>query len=605
MCGIVGYAGSGNAPQILIEALKRLEYRGYDSSGIALHEKNGLTIHKKQGRITVMEEALPKLAATVGIGHTRWATHGEPSDANAHPQVDSSGDIAVIHNGTLENYADLRSGMEAAGIKFNSGTDTEVLPHLIGRHYDGDLLTAVRTALGDVTGAYAIAVLHAAHPGEIVAARNESPLVVGFGEGENFLASDAPAIVKYTQRVAYVRNGELVCLTADSVEISDMAGNIREPEIEELDWSFEDSERGGYAHYMLKEIFEQPRALQESLLPTLAEAIIDGLDLNWRIGSISIVACGTSLHAGMVGKYVIEQLTAIPVNVCHASEFRYSPPVQNVGGMLSARPLVVLISQSGETADTLAAARVARQQGSHTVAICNVGGSSLARNVDGILLTHAGPEIGVAATKTFLVQMQALYMLAVHLAYSRKSMDLPQLRRWEQELRRLPHYVGQVLERRSAITKLANSLTQASSLFFIGRNLGYPIALEGALKLKEISYLHAEGYPAGELKHGPLALLSPQTPVIAIASQDHTHAKLVSNMEEVAARKAPLLVVAQEGDADALRLSEQVITLPTSDSVLMPFTAGVALQLLAYHVADELGCDIDKPRNLAKSVTVE
>ncbi len=605
MCGIVGYAGSGNAPQILVEALKRLEYRGYDSSGIALHEKNGLTIHKKQGRITVMEEALPKLAATVGIGHTRWATHGEPSDANAHPQVDSSGDIAVIHNGTLENYADLRSGMEAAGIKFNSGTDTEVLPHLIGRHYDGDLLTAVRTALGDVTGAYAIAVLHAAHPGEIVAARNESPLVIGFGEEGNFLASDAPAIVKYTQRVAYVRNGELVCLTADSVEISDMAGNIREPEIEELDWSFEDSERGGYAHYMLKEIFEQPRALQESLLPTLAEAIIDGLDLNWRIGSISIVACGTSLHAGMVGKYVIEQLTAIPVNVCHASEFRYSPPVQNVGGMLSARPLVVLISQSGETADTLAAARVARQQGSHTVAICNVGGSSLARNVDGILLTHAGPEIGVAATKTFLVQMQALYMLAVHLAYSRKSMDLPQLRRWEQELRRLPQYVGQVLERRSAITKLANSLTQASSLFFIGRNLGYPIALEGALKLKEISYLHAEGYPAGELKHGPLALLSPQTPVIAIASQDHTHAKLVSNMEEVAARKAPLLVVAQEGDADALRLSEQVITLPASDSVLMPFTAGVALQLLAYHVADELGCDIDKPRNLAKSVTVE
>ena len=605
MCGIVGYAGSGNAPQILIEALKRLEYRGYDSSGIAVHEKDGLTIHKKQGRITVMEKALPELAATVGIGHTRWATHGEPSDANAHPQVDSSGDIAVIHNGTLENYADLRSGMEAAGIKFSSGTDTEVLPHLVARHYDGDLLAAVRAALGQVTGAYAIAVLHAAHPDEIVAARNESPLVIGFGEGENFLASDAPAIVKYTQRVAYVRNGELVRFTADSVEISDMAGNTREPEIEELDWSVEDSERGGYAHYMLKEIFEQPRALQESLLPTLAEAIIDGLDLDWRIGSISIVACGTSLHAGLVGKYVIEQLTAIPVNVYHASEFRYSPPVQNVGGMLSARPLVVLISQSGETADTLAAARVARQQGSHTVAICNVGSSSLARDVDGILLTRAGPEIAVAATKTFLVQMQALYMLAVHLAYSRKSMDLPQLRRWEQELRRLPHYVGQVLERRSAIARLASSLTQASSLFFIGRNLGYPIALEGALKLKEISYLHAEGYPAGELKHGPLALLTPQTPVVAIASQDHTHAKLVSNMEEVAARGAPLLVVAQDGDTDALRLSEQVITLPASDPVLMPFTAGVALQLLAYHVADELGCEIDKPRNLAKSVTVE
>ncbi|MCH2439857.1 MAG: glutamine--fructose-6-phosphate transaminase (isomerizing) [Candidatus Poseidoniia archaeon] len=605
MCGIVGYAGSGNAPQILIEALKRLEYRGYDSSGIAVHEKDGLTIHKKQGRITVMEEALPELAATVGIGHTRWATHGEPSDANAHPQVDSSGDIAVIHNGTLENYADLRSGMEAAGIEFSSGTDSEVLPHLVARHYDGDLLAAVRAALGQVTGAYAIAVLHAAHPDEIVAARNESPLVVGFGEGENFLASDAPAIVKYTQRVAYVRNGELVRFTADSVEISDMAGNTREPEIEELDWSVEDSEQGGYAHYMLKEIFEQPRALQESLLPTLAEAIIDGLDLDWRIGSISIVACGTSLHAGLVGKYVIEQLTAIPVNVYHASEFRYSPPVQNVGGMLSARPLVVLISQSGETADTLAAARVARQQGSHTVAICNVGGSSLTREVDGVLLTRAGPEISVAATKTFLVQMQALYMLAVHLAYSRKSMDLPQLRRWEQELRRLPHYVGQVLERRSAIARLASSLTQASSLFFIGRNLGYPIALEGALKLKEISYLHAEGYPAGELKHGPLALLTPQTPVVAIASQDHTHAKLVSNMEEVAARGAPLLVLAQEGDADARRLSEQVITLPTSDSVLMPFTAGVALQLLAYHVADELGCEIDKPRNLAKSVTVE
>ncbi len=605
MCGIVGYAGSGDAPPILIEALKRLEYRGYDSAGIAVQENGGLTIHKKQGRISVMEETLPKLKATVGIGHTRWATHGEPSDANAHPQVDSSGDIAVIHNGTLENYADLRSRMEAAGIEFNSGTDTEVLPHLIARHYNGDLLAAVRAALGEVTGAYAIVVLHAAHPGEIVAARNESPLVVGFGEGENFLASDAPAIVKYTQRVAYVHNGELVRITADSIEISDMTGGTREPEIEELEWVVEDAEQGGYAHFMLKEIFEQPRALQESLLPTLAEAIVEGLDLNWRIGSISIVACGTSFHAGLVGKYVIEQLTAIPVNVYHASEFRYSPPVQNVGGMLSARPLVVLISQSGETADTLAAARVARQQGSHTVAICNVGGSSLAREVDGILLTRAGPEIGVAATKTFIVQMQALYMLAVHLAYSRKSMDQPQLRRWEQELRRLPHYVGQVLERRTAISKLAGTLQSANSIFFIGRNLNYPVALEGALKLKEISYLHAEGYPAGELKHGPLALLSPETPVIAIMSPDHTHSKLVSNIEEVAARKAPLLLVAQEGDADAQRLSPHVITVPATDPVLQPFTAGVALQLLAYHVADALGCEIDKPRNLAKSVTVE
>ena len=605
MCGIVGYAGSGDAPPILIEALKRLEYRGYDSAGIAVQENGGLTIHKKQGRISVMEETLPKLKATVGIGHTRWATHGEPSDANAHPQVDSSGDIAVIHNGTLENYADLRSRMEAAGIEFNSGTDTEVLPHLIARHYNGDLLAAVRAALGEVTGAYAIVVLHAAHPGEIVAARNESPLVVGFGEGENFLASDAPAIVKYTQRVAYVHNGELVRITADSIEISDMTGGTREPEIEELEWVVEDAEQGGYAHFMLKEIFEQPRALQESLLPTLAEAIVEGLDLNWRIGSISIVACGTSFHAGLVGKYVIEQLTAIPVNVYHASEFRYSPPVQNVGGMLSARPLVVLISQSGETADTLAAARVARQQGSHTVAICNVGGSSLAREVDGILLTRAGPEIGVAATKTFIVQMQALYMLAVHLAYSRKSMDQPQLRRWEQELRRLPHYVGQVLERRTAISKLAGTLQSANSIFFIGRNLNYPVALEGALKLKEISYLHAEGYPAGELKHGPLALLSPETPVVAIMSPDHTHSKLVSNIEEVAARKAPLLLVAQEGDADAQRLSPHVITVPATDPVLQPFTTGVALQLLAYHVADALGCEIDKPRNLAKSVTVE
>ncbi len=294
MCGIVGYAGSGDAPQILIEALKRLEYRGYDSAGIAVQENGGLTIHKKQGRISVMEETLPKLKAKVGIGHTRWATHGEPSDANAHPQVDSSGDIAVIHNGTLENYADLRSRMEAAGIEFNSGTDTEVLPHLIARHYDGNLLAAVRAALGEVTGAYAIVVLHAAHPGEIVAARNESPLVVGFGEGENFLASDAPAIVKYTQRVAYVHNGELVRITADSVEISDMAGETREPEIEELEWTVEDAEQGGYAHFMLKEIFEQPRALQESLLPTLAEAIVEGLDLNWRIGSISIWSASMS-----------------------------------------------------------------------------------------------------------------------------------------------------------------------------------------------------------------------------------------------------------------------------------------------------------------------
>ena len=604
MCGIVGYTGNKQAQEIVLESLKKLEYRGYDSSGIATREDK-LVICKKEGPIANMEAVLPKSDSTLAIAHTRWATHGVPSDANAHPHSDSENTIAVVHNGTIDNYLNIKESLEKEGYKFKSNSDSEVLPVLISKYYTGDLVQALHKSLEEIEGIFTIAVIHEDHPDEIVAVRNETPLVIGVGNSENYLASDIYAILKYTQQIIYPSDNQIIKVTSKSIEVFDDKLNAIDYEIEKVEKYTEVSEKGGFEHFMLKEIFEQPKALQDSLTELLTDSPLEKLGLNWKIGSVSVVACGTSYHAGLVGKYVIEQLTAIPVSVSYSSEFRYAAPVQGVGGLLSSRPLVVLISQSGETADTLAAARAARQQGCHTIAICNVPGSRITREVDGVILTKSGQEIGVAATKTFLTQMQALYALGVHLGFNSGSIDYPQLKLWESEIRKIPSKITQVLNNSESIKELASQFVNSKSVFFVGRNINYPLALEGALKLKEISYIHAEGYPAGELKHGPLALLSEETPVVAIAVQDHTYSKLISNIEEMSARKTPVITVAQKGDELAKKVSDFCFEIPEIDPVLSPFPIAVFMQLLSYYVAHELGTEIDKPRNLAKSVTVE
>ena len=604
MCGIVGYTGKKAAQEIVIDSLKKLEYRGYDSSGIALHEGN-IVLSKKEGPISNLEKVLKSSDSKMAIAHTRWATHGVPSDTNSHPHLSNDGKIAVVHNGTIDNHLDIKSSLEKEGYNFLSESDTEVLPNLISKYYDGDMIKALNNTLKEIEGIFTIAAIHVDNPEQIVSVRHETPLVIGLGNGENFIASDIYAIMKYTQQIVYPEDFQIVNVLPDEVKIYDSDLKEVKFEIETVEKYTEVSEKGGFEHFMLKEIFEQPKALQDSQTELFVNSPLDKLHLNWKIGSISIVACGTSYHAGLVGKYVIEQLTAIPVSVHYASEFRYAAPVQGVGGLLSSRPLVVLISQSGETADTLAAARAAKQQGCHTVAICNVPGSRITREVDGLIITKSGQEIGVAATKTFLTQMQALYALAMHLAFQLGSIDHVMLKNWENELRRIPSKITQLLNSAESIKELVPHISKAKSVFFIGRNINYPLALEGALKLKEISYIHAEGYPAGELKHGPLALLSSDTPVIAIAIQDHTYSKLISNIEEISARSAPVITVAQKGDEQALRVSDHSFELPEVDPVLSPFLVAVFVQLLSYYVAHDLGTNIDKPRNLAKSVTVE
>ena len=604
MCGIVGYTGHNAASEIILDSLKKLEYRGYDSAGLTLHSKKLVTT-KKEGPIANLEQVLEKSSATMGIGHTRWATHGIPSDANAHPHMDESEKIAVVHNGTIDNYLTIREELEAEGHKFLSDSDTEVLPILLSNYYNGNLVEAMSKILDQIEGIFTIAAIHLDNPDEIVSVRYETPLVIGLGNDENYVASDVYAILKYTQQIIYPKDYEIVRVTSESIEVFDRSLSKLDYEVETVEEYTEVAEKGGFEHFMLKEIFEQPKALQDSLTELFVESPLDNLDLSWKIGSISIVACGTSYHAGLVGKYVIEQLTAIPVSVHYASEFRYAAPVQGVGGLLSSRPLVILISQSGETADTLAAARAAKQQGCHTIVISNVPGSRITREVDGVIITKSGQEVGVAATKTFLTQMQALYALATHLSFRSGSMDHPQLKTWESEIRKLPSKITQVLNSSESIKALVPHFIKSKSVFFVGRNINYPLALEGALKLKEISYIHAEGYPAGELKHGPLALLSEDTPVVAIAMQDHTYSKLISNIEEISARKAPVISVVQKGDVNASKVSDFSFEIPEIDPVLSPFPVAVFLQLLSYYISHELGTEIDKPRNLAKSVTVE
>jgi glucosamine--fructose-6-phosphate aminotransferase (isomerizing) len=596
MCGIVGYAGNRDALPILLECLKKLEYRGYDSAGVAI-VGSSLQVAKDKGFIANLEAQLPHMEGTTGLAHTRWATHGPPSKLNAHPHVDCTGKIALAHNGIIENFRELREKLQAQGHIFVSQTDTEALAHLIESHYKGSLEDAIREALRAVRGSYAIAVVCAEEPGRVIGARNESPLVVGLAPDENFLASDVPALLKHTDRVMYVMDREMVIVTPEGAVIKDLQGKRMDRDPQRITWTLEDAEKGGFEHFMLKEIHESPKAIHETLLGRIANLDVNGF-LAEGLTSVKIVACGTSYHAALVGKYIFEEIAHIPASAELASEYRYTHGAAE-------RPLVILISQSGETADTLGAAREAKRRGCKTLGIANVIGSSLAREVDMTIYTRAGLEIGVAATKTFVAQLVVLYLIALKIGLDRGALGYEEADRLKDELRSLPRSVLAVLNREEEIRALAEKYGDARDMFYIGRHANYPVALEGALKLKEISYIHAEAYAAGELKHGPLALITKDTPVIAIAVEDPTYEKMRSNIGEVNARGAPVIVVGSEDDKELAKFVDDLIRIPRMSWVFSPVPVSVALMLFAYHVARKRGCPIDKPRNLAKSVTVE
>jgi glucosamine--fructose-6-phosphate aminotransferase (isomerizing) len=608
MCGIVGCIGNRSVTPIIVESLKRLEYRGYDSAGIATLNGAEIDITKTEGKISDLENILNLTNnACVGIGHTRWATHGIPSSTNAHPHADCSGSFAVVHNGIIENFQALKDELTSKGHIFSSDTDTEVLAHLCEDCYNGDLERAVREALLRVEGSYAIAVISDNEPDVIIAARKDSPLIVGLGDGENFLASDIPAIRKYTNKVMYINDGEIVRLTRDNVTVSTLQGLSVEKTVTLAEGSIQDAERGGYEHFMLKEIHEQPKALRETMEDRLCEleGSIDFKELRSLedeikdIESITIIACGTSYHAGVLGKYALEDLLRIPVKVEYSSEFRYN------NFLSGTRSLAICISQSGETADTLAAMNEAKSQGYLTLAITNVVGSTITRKADEILLTKSGTEIGVAATKTFTAQILTLYMFGVYVARLKKLIDVETSRNIITSMKSVPGLIESLLDNISSIEKTSSRICEADCCYFIGRGLSYPIALEGALKMKEISYIKAEGFPAGELKHGPLALITADTPVIAIVPKGKTYYKTLGNIKEVKARSAYVIAIANASDDEIVKYVDSVIKIPDVDELFSPMLAAVALQLLAYYAAKYLGAEIDQPRNLAKSVTVE
>ncbi|MGZ4906848.1 MAG: glutamine--fructose-6-phosphate transaminase (isomerizing) [Halobacteriota archaeon] len=608
MCGIVGCIGSQRVTPILVESLKRLEYRGYDSAGIATLNGAEIDVTKIEGKISELESILNfKNTASVGIGHTRWATHGVPSSTNAHPHVDCSGSFAVVHNGIIENFQALKEELRGRGHIFSSDTDTEVIAHLVEESYNGDLECAVREALLRVDGSYAIAVISDNEPDVIVAARKDSPLIVGLGDGESFVASDIPALRKFTDKVMYVNDGEIVRLTRNNVTVSTLQGLSVEKSVVVAGGSVQDAERGGYEHFMLKEIHEQPKALRETMEDRLyeLEGNIDFKELHAiehaieDIESISIIACGTSYHAGILGKYVLEDLVRIPVRVEYSSEFRYSNLLPGN------KSLAISISQSGETADTLAAMNEARSQGYLTLAITNVDGSTITRKADEVLLTRSGTEIGVAATKTFTAQLLTLYMLGMYIARMKKLIDVEASRHMISSLKAVPGLIESLLDDISNIEKCAVQVCEADCCYFIGRGLSYPIALEGALKMKEISYIKAEGFPAGELKHGPLALITEGTPVIALVPKGKTYYKMLGNIKEVKARNATVTAVANKSDDEIPKYVDSVIRIPDIDELFSPMLTAVVLQLLAYYTAKFKGAEIDQPRNLAKSVTVE
>jgi len=608
MCGIVGYIGKKQAVPILIEGLKKLEYRGYDSAGIAVISDKQLIIQKIAGRVAKLETLVSetKIDSTVGIAHTRWATHGEPSDANAHPHTDCKGNIAVVHNGIIENYTSIRKYLTKKGHKFRTETDTEVIAHLIEEHYDGDLLRAVRIALSEVEGTYGVAIVSIDHPEELICARNGSPLVIGDGGDEYFVASDAAPIVPYTRHVIYLEDGEIACFKDGGFTISTLEAQEIKPKIEEISWTLEQIEKGGFAHFMLKEIFEQPLTLRNAIRGRLnwaeGTARLDGLDRHKKelenVDRIIITACGTAWHAGLIGEYMIEEMARVPVEVEYASEFRYRSPVVDSNTILYA------ISQSGETADTLAALREAKRRGATTLGICNVVGSTIARETDGGVYIHAGPEIGVASTKTFSSQIMVLSLISLLMGRMR-TISVEKGRQIIEAMRRIPEQVEQILKLDKRIQEIAKDFYRKRNFLFLGRGYNFPVALEGALKLKEISYIHAEGYPAAEMKHGPIALIDRNMPVVFVAIRDSVFEKVVSNIEEVKSRKGIVIAITTEGDKEIESRINYCIPIPKTIDILTPLLTVVPLQLLAYHIAVMRECDVDKPRNLAKSVTVE
>jgi glucosamine--fructose-6-phosphate aminotransferase (isomerizing) len=609
MCGIVGYVGPRDAAPILLEGLRRLEYRGYDSAGIAvLTEAGEVFIEKKAGKLTNLTDHLngDAPAGHPGIGHTRWATHGQPNDANAHPHTDCSGRLALIHNGIIENYAEIKDRLAAEGHRFTSETDTEVLAHLIETKYSGDLVDAVRTALREVQGAYAIGVMHTDHPNRIVGARMNVPLIVGIGDGEGFLASDVPAILEHTKNVIILHEGDVAEVTPEGTNISSLDGTELQRDVTEIHWNIDAAEKGGFAHFTLKEIYEQPHAIQECLRGrvdgagnvTLRE--LDGIEDRLRsVDRIYVVGCGTASYAAHVAAYLIQDWVGLPATMQVGSEMRYSPPP------IDSRTLVIGVSQSGETADTLAPLRLAEERGATVVVITNVVGSAITREADAVCYLQAGPEIAVASTKAFVTQVLLLQMVALHLAKLRGTVSDSRLRTYGQALRSLPRQAAETLKLAPQIKKLARRYAGARDFIYIGRGVGFPIAMEGALKLKELSYVHAEGYAAGELKHGPIALLDPETPLVAIATWGSVYDKVVSNVAEARARSAPIIAIATEGDDQIDRYAHEVIYVPDVPEPISPVISVLPLQLLAYEVAVARGTDVDQPRNLAKSVTVE
>jgi len=613
MCGIVGYIGNKQAYPILIKGLRRLEYRGYDSAGIALLHDENLNVYKAKGKVSDLVHFAEQkdIAGTIGIAHTRWATHGEPNQVNAHPHFSQSEELAIIHNGIIENYAVLKEGLKKHGYTFSSDTDTEVLIQLIEyikKSNNVDLTTAVQLALNQVVGAYAIAVIEKGHPDIIVAARKGSPLVVGIGVDEYFLASDATPIVEYTNKVVYIGEEEIVTLERGKELKIRTIGNVEKtPEVIKLEMTLSQLEKGGYPHFMIKEINEQPKTLSDSMRGrvnidenhiTLA-GFIDNKEKFLKAKRIIITACGTSWHAGLIGKYAIEEFARIPVEVEYSSEFRYRKPVINPDD------IVIAISQSGETADTLAAVELAKSKGAFIFGICNVVGSSIPRNTHSGCYTHAGPEIGVASTKAFTAQVTVLTMLALIIGKEKGTVSQEDYLKIVYELARIPEKIKEILKQDAVIAEFSKTFTYAQNFIYLGRGYNFPVALEGALKLKEISYIHAEGYPAAEMKHGPIALISQEMPVVVIAPSVGMYEKVVSNIQEIKARKGKIISIVTEGDVVVSNLSDYSISIPDTVECLVPLLAAIPLQLLAYHIAVVKGCDVDQPRNLAKSVTVE
>lgn len=610
MCGIIGYIGNKEATPILINGLKKLEYRGYDSSGIGVicPDTGEIIIRKTQGKIQNLEELIAANhlpPGTVGISHTRWATHGAPNRINAHPHFDHTKQILVVHNGIIENYQELKSTLLKKGYEFISETDTEVIAHLISSHYRDGLFNAVKAAIGEMRGAFAIGVICKNCPEMLIAAKQGSPLIVGAGKNENFIASDVPAILDRTKRVIYLKDGEMAVITKNKIDVFNFNGKKVNPKISKITFSVNAVQKQGFAHFMLKEIHEQPHVLNQMLKTRLksGQVRLDGLGLTdsqiKQFKKIAIVACGTAYHAGLVGKYIIEKLAAVPVAVDVSSEFRYRDPI------VDKKTLIIAISQSGETADTLAAVKEAKGKGAKVISICNVVGSSLTRESDGVLYTHAGPEVGVASTKAYSAQIFMLYLLALKLSALTKAIDPKQRHRILHGIKRIPALYEIILKTKQRIAEIAKNNHHFGCFLFLGRNINYPSALEGALKLKEISYIPAEGYAAGEMKHGPIALIDEYRAVVCIAPQSETYEKMISNMQEIRARKGKIIAIATEGDEAIQQHANHVMYVPPTENILTPLLVALPLQMLAYYIAVARGCDVDQPRNLAKSVTVE